>query len=533
MSIRLKLLGFTGLVFFITTAITIAATLTLVQGEYAKIEADNVSKDADRAVDAIGNRIDQLALKIADWSSWDDTYQFIQDHNQAYLESNVQDEALQSLSIDFILFYNAKQQLVAFKGVNLDTGEEIPIPPELQTALLPGSQLLARDETSKQQGILATSTYPLIVTSRAILRTDNTGPQRGTLVFAEYLDPIAVTQLGELTHLHLTLESALGPGGALSSTALKSSTTAAHTQTTGANTIVGSRLIKGIYGRPILLAKVTEPRNIYQETRRTLTFYLVVILVVGLIGLFIVNFAVNLIVRKDRVIQLKNEFFSIASHELRTPLTAIRGNSVMLKQVYGPKNDPEHTAITDDIHEASVRLIKIVNDFLDLARLERGQMPLNTADIQLSDPVGIVVQELQTMAAEKGLYVKAKLPARLPLIKADAERIQQVIYNLAGNAMKFTAQGGVTVGARAHRRHLVVLVTDTGRGMSPAQQNKLFKSFQQTRDQDATLGSGLGLYISKLLVERMGGKIWVEWSEEGKGTTIAFSLPRARAPRRT
>ena len=529
MNIRLKLLGFAGIVFLATTIITILATVVLVQGDYVRIEAENIKKDTARAVDAVGNRIDQLALKIPDWSAWDDTYEYIDDHNQAYIDSNVQDDALQNLAINFILFYNAKQQLVMSKGTNIQTGDPTPIPPELLKALAPDSQLLARDEESNQQGLLATSTFPLIVTTRPILRTNNTGPVRGTLVFAQYLDPASVAKISQLTHLSLAYDSALDAKGSLTAAAANCSAPTVCTQTKGNDTITGSQLINDIYGHPLLLARVTEPRTIYQETRRTLVVYLVVILTAGFISLVTAIMTANIVMRRDRVIQLKNEFFSIASHELRTPLTAIRGNSVMLKQVYGPKSDAEFGATIDDVHEASVRLIKIVNDFLDLARLERNQMPLTPVPLKLKDPVGVVVQELQTLATEKGLYVKAKLPAHLPLAMAEAERVQQIVYNLAGNAMKFTQTGGVTIEAEVRGHQLVVFVRDTGRGMSPTQQKKLFRSFEQTRDQDATLGSGLGLYISKLLVERMGGKIWVETSQEGKGTTLAFSLPLAGA----
>lgn len=516
MTIRQKILGSAALVFLATAGITIGATLTLVQGEYIRIEASNVRNDTARAVDAVGNRIDQLALKIPDWSSWDDTYEFINDHNPDYLESNLQPESLQSLAINFMLFYDAKHKLVASEAVNIGTGDNIAIPPELLKALQPDGTLLAQDDKDAHEGLLATSTDPLLVATRPILRTDNTGPVRGTLVFAQYFNQDAIARLSQLTHLDLTYQP-------VKTTSCAKGSTCVHT--VDPQTIIGSQVIDDIYKQPILEAHVTEPRTIFQETRRTLAFYLAVILTAGLISLITAFITVNQIVRQDRIIRLKNEFFSIASHELRTPLTAIRGNSVMLMQSYGPKNDAEFMAATADIHEASVRLIAIVNDFLDLARLERGQMPLQVTAVNLKDPLQVVVKQLQSVATSKQLYLKSEVPDSLPLMQADPERIQQIIYNLAGNALKFTTQGGVTIKAEIRGHNVVVLVADTGRGMTPAEQKKLFQSFEQSREQDATIGSGLGLYISKLLVEHMGGGIWVESSEPGKGTSLAFSLP--------
>src|SRR5476649_826409 len=104
MKLRLKIFGTLGLVFLVTISITWIATVYLIQAEYVKLEADNVKKDTARTVDALGSKVDQLAIKIPDWSSWDDTYKYIQDHNSAYIESNVQNSALQSLSINFMLF---------------------------------------------------------------------------------------------------------------------------------------------------------------------------------------------------------------------------------------------------------------------------------------------------------------------------------------------------------------------------------------------------------------------------------------------
>jgi len=519
--------GIIGLVFLAATAITWLATVRLIQAEYVKIEVENVQKDTARSVDALGSRVDQLALKIPDWSSWDDTYQFIADHNVAYLESNVQNSALQNLTINFMLFFNAKQQLVNSVGVDIDSGDTIPIPPELTKALAPGSKLLAATPDDQQRGILRTSKDPIIVVTRPILRTDGTGPVRGTLVFAQYLSPAGVAKIGEITHLKVAYDPATLDGSMLAPVAAGTSDKTARTETKGSNIISGYQLINDIYGRPVLVAHVEEPRSIFLETQRTLLFYMLVVLGVTLAAVITAMLMTNKIVRQDRTIKLKNEFFSIASHELRTPLWTILGNISVIKERFGPKNEAKLTELASGIHEEAARLIKIVSNFLDAARLERGKMPLKLETIDIQVPINAVVEQMQTMAGEKQLFVRYEPASSLLHVRADSERVQQVIYNLVGNAMKYTDHGGITITAGIEGTRVVVSVIDTGRGIAPSGQQALFKSFQQTQAGEEAPSSGLGLYICKMLIERMGGKIWLKSTVEDKGTTMAFSLPIA------
>jgi signal transduction histidine kinase len=285
--------------------------------------------------------------------------------------------------------------------------------------------------------------------------------------------------------------------------------------------------VNDIYDRPLLIARVELPRTITQEANRTLAFYLLVISLVTFGALAVAIYMIHQITLRDRTIQLKNDFFSIASHELRTPLSVIRGNSSLILQIFGPKSEPKLSEIAQSIYDSSVRLNKIVSNFLDAARLEGGQLPLSIQPIGLEPPVSPVIKELRTLAEQKGLYVRLELPVGLPQVMVDPVRVQQVVYNLVGNALKFTEKGGVTVKAEVDVGKVVVSVTDTGRGMSESQQRMLFKRFQQIQKTDMTNGTGLGLYISKMLVEKMGGRIWLSASEEGKGSVICFSVPIA------
>lgn len=229
----------------------------------------------------------------------------------------------------------------------------------------------------------------------------------------------------------------------------------------------------------------------------------------------------------------KDEFFSIASHELRTPLTAIRGNTALIKDYFSEQlKDPNLKEMIEDIHQSSVRLIGIVNDFLDVSRLEQGKMKFNFEVFQFEDVVEDIIYDLGAVGKEKHLQLAFKNTKNsLPPIYADKNRVKQIVYNMVGNAMKFTTAGGITLWAEPVNGMLKVYIQDTGLGISPEGQRLLFRKFQQTGasilTRDSSHGTGLGLYISKLLVEKMNGAIWLAASEVNKGSTFCFTLPLA------
>lgn len=229
----------------------------------------------------------------------------------------------------------------------------------------------------------------------------------------------------------------------------------------------------------------------------------------------------------------KEEFFSIASHELRTPLTAIRGNADLIEEIYGKGiKDKDIHQMLGDIHTSSVRLIEIVNDFLDASRLEQGKIEYELEPFDITKVIENVMYEMAAVVKERKLYLKFdKTLNSLPAIAADEDRVKQVIYNLIGNAVKFTEQGGITVITKAEKGMMHITVNDTGLGIPVDKQALLFRKFQQAGNslftRDSTRGTGLGLYISKLLVEQMGGNLKFEHSEVGKGSTFGFTLPLA------
>lgn len=226
----------------------------------------------------------------------------------------------------------------------------------------------------------------------------------------------------------------------------------------------------------------------------------------------------------------KDEFFSIASHELRTPLTSIRGNTSLIQQYY-PKllKDKNLKEMINDIYDSSTRLIQIVNDFLDVSRIEQGRLEYKIEKVNLYDIVKSVVQELQANANEKNLILNFENKSEDKYVLADEGRVRQIVLNLVGNAIKYTEKGEVKVYMLKSKTHLVVQVLDSGRGIPVESRALLFRKFQQASNnlftRDTTKGTGLGLYVARMLARGMQGDVKLVNSEEGKGSTFELSLP--------
>lgn len=225
----------------------------------------------------------------------------------------------------------------------------------------------------------------------------------------------------------------------------------------------------------------------------------------------------------------RDEFFSIASHELRTPLTAIRGNTSMIMDYYKEAlKDKELKEMIEDTHTAAIRLIGIVNDFLDMSRLEQGRMEYKMEQVDLVVIVDKVIKDLTESATEKGIELKIEGESSLKMM-IDPGKFEQIMFNLVGNSLKFTDKGSVAVLIKNEGNVAKIEVKDTGSGIALENQSLLFHKFQQagtsTITRDGSKGTGLGLYISRLMAEGMGGKLELISSEIGKGSIFGISLP--------
>jgi signal transduction histidine kinase len=222
----------------------------------------------------------------------------------------------------------------------------------------------------------------------------------------------------------------------------------------------------------------------------------------------------------------KSQFLANMSHELRTPLNAILGyTELILDNIYGYVSE-KIREVLERVEQNGRHLLGLINDVLDLSKIEAGQLTLALNEYSIGEVVQTVFTSVEALAAEKKLDLKAMVPTGLATGKGDEKRIAQVLLNLLGNAIKFTEAGEVRIEVSASNETFLLSVSDTGPGLSEADQKRIFEEFQQadgssTREKG---GTGLGLSIAKRIVEMHGGRIWVE-SALGKGSTFRFTVP--------
>lgn len=230
--------------------------------------------------------------------------------------------------------------------------------------------------------------------------------------------------------------------------------------------------------------------------------------------------------------EAKSEFISIASHQLRTPLTVIKGySSMMIEGSFGTMPEPILLNVKK-IFESNQRLIALVEDLLNISRIESGRLQFNFEIAQLEEVVGSVVEELRANADNKGLFLSYHAPDKpLSRVKIDKSKIRQVIINIIDNSIKYTSVGGITVTLSQKDDLVRFTVSDTGIGISPDDMPYLFKKFSRGEGISVvhTEGTGLGLYVGKMMVEEHGGRIWAESEGDDKGSSFCFELKAATA----
>lgn len=229
----------------------------------------------------------------------------------------------------------------------------------------------------------------------------------------------------------------------------------------------------------------------------------------------------------QRLDRAKSDFISIASHQLRTPLTAIKGfTSMILEGSYGALSDVLRDKL-EKIFDSAERLIKLVNDLLDLSHMEGGKMEFNFAKVDFDAMVKSVVEELEPNAVKKNLKFSWKTPDKEFWVKADEQKLRQVVMNLIDNAIKYTQAGSVEVLLERQGDNIVMAVKDTGIGLRPGEAEHLFQKFVRGSEASHyhTEGAGVGLYVARQLIEAHNGEVWVESKGEGQGATFFIKLP--------
>ena len=232
----------------------------------------------------------------------------------------------------------------------------------------------------------------------------------------------------------------------------------------------------------------------------------------------------------EKISRLKSEFIAITSHQLRTPLTIMKCYlSNILEGDYGKLSDLLKERVKS-IYQANERLIRMVNNFLNVSKIETGGVTLDLEKVQIEDIVSEVVSDIIPLVKEKNLYLRVKKPKDiLPKISLDKEKIKEVLRNILDNAIKYTQKGGIEIELERinNRDKVQIRVKDTGEGIKKETLERLFTLFSrgETGERYWTEGAGLGLYIAKKITEAHKGKIWIESPGKGKGATVFLELP--------
>jgi len=254
------------------------------------------------------------------------------------------------------------------------------------------------------------------------------------------------------------------------------------------------------------------------------------IILESIIAIFILsigNSVIRLVEQIYKLNKMKSEFISVASHQLRTPISAIKWETELILTKFKKGLSQKQLKNIETIDSLSSRMIRLVSDLLDVARIDQKRLVLKNELFDVTEVVNAVITELSPLARAKSINIKLNYGKKLPMITGDAEKIKMVIENLLSNSIKYISQRGkIEVKIIKKGGRIILSVKDNGVGIPRSQQNRIFERFFRSDNavKYQTDGTGLGLYIAKNIIEQSGGRIWFQ-SVEGLGSIFSFSLP--------
>jgi signal transduction histidine kinase/ActR/RegA family two-component response regulator len=539
------------------------ANASLVRPSFEALEVRTVERNCDRVTRAIGNEATTLSSKAGDWSLWDETYDFILDRNEDFVKANLNEAALETLAVDVMAFVGLDGKIVHLTARDAELAAAFPAD-AIGALLAREPDLLQHDSfESSHHGLTTLQDRLAWVASRPIHRSDHGGERRGSLLFVRLLDAAMIAVIGELTETSLAISAEPSPGP-----------TAAIVRSE--EEIEGRLGLADMFGRPLASCTVRMQREIHQEGEAALRLLMVALMVSSGLALLTTLAGFHTVVMRRlhrlhgkireitksgdlsqrvavqgcdeiadlassfndltrtlqttqqnliRANEVRSQFLANVSHEVRTPVTALLGFAELLLDPHLPRG--QHDDFVRTVRRNAQHLLAILNDLLDSAKIESGQMSVERLPVPFAELLFEVVDLSIAAAARKGVDLRAELAGPVPAtIVTDPIRLRQILMNLVGNAVKFTSEGSIRlVVSMAGESTVRIDVVDTGIGITEAQKARLFQPFAQA---DASTsrrfgGTGLGLALSRNLARLLGGDITVD-SLPGVGSTFRVEL---------
>lgn len=671
------------------------------------LERADTIENVERVQNAVATEQGYLDYIVQDWACWNDTYQFIDDTNQKYIDVDLQNETLAGINVNVMIFVNSAGEVVYVKSVNTHTGEEAPVPKKL-LSMIENGNLLTKGENDSISGFVLLDEDPMFIACHPILTTYYEGPSKGTLIFGRYFDDNLLDSFKTVTRSSLLMYRAdeKMPLDFESKIENVSVSPDIVVEPLNDDQIAGYFGLKDINNELALIIRADFKRELYSHSEKTLNYMYFFLILTGLMTGIGVKFALDKLfisrltqiddfvtkvrsekdlskrltledndelyrlsreingmlneiylaeqelkaqarekkvlldslnelavfvdpefkiiwankaaleymkidlekamgvcltsvpgineslveclqidqifstgekksrefVTKDGKVwfiqafpvpdengkiigilqtwwditerkeaerllhekqvaevanRTKSEFLANMSHELRTPLNSIIGFSDLLyEKVYGDLNEKQTKAV-GNISRSGKHLLNLINDILDLSKVEAGKLELSYKEFDLAGKLNTMKNLLSPIADRKHVEINIEVDEDLTTICADEARFVQIMYNLVDNAIKFSHENG-TVNVKAEKKgdHVELTVKDNGIGIKLEDQCKLFKPFSQVDSFSSKKfqGTGLGLSLVKQIVNLHGGYVWFD-SKLGEGSTFAFSIP--------
>jgi signal transduction histidine kinase len=561
MKLRTKTIITISLVSFLIFAALHLVTVFVIQPSFTNLENHEIEKSTNQALSTLNYRLSILQGQIKDYSSWDDTYDFVQDKNQDYVVSNLIDSTFENLNLNLIAIVDTNKSIVYCQSFDLNNSIMVQTSEETRKTVTSDNGIwISLSTNSSISGIMLIDNQPMFVATAPILTSLYHGPAIGGMLFGRYIDASETSNLAEITDLNFSVQKIadfrLQKANSQILNSLMSNVQSVAIRENGPIAVSGYTLINDIHSNPVFVLQITQDRAAYQQGIWVRDIFLSAsILLSVFVGVgfqyllereiikpltklssYIKELSVNsnasapknlahaseeLVVLTDSVkdtmkkkFEGMNEVSRMVGHDLRNPLTGIKGASYILKKKCGTKIDEQGKSALATIDNCVEYSDKIVRDLLEYScELKIDKIKTN--------PERLVNDSLSTLEVPNNIKLVNEVSDEFSVL-ADNGKVERVFGNLIKNAFDAMPDGGILhITSRKVNGDVEIAFFDTGIGMSEDTLKKLWLPFFTTKAK----GMGVGLSICKKIVEAHGGRIDV-LSTLGRGTVFRVFLPK-------